>query len=55
MHGMRDKIVPFKMGKEIFTKFNGEKSSFFVENDDHMMNFNKNLINSIDLFITDLN
>ena len=55
MHGMRDKIVPFKMGKEIFTKFNGEKSSFFVENDDHMMDFNKNLINSIELFITDLN
>ena len=55
MHGMRDKIVPVKMGKEIFTKFNGEKSSFFVENDDHMMDFNKNLINSIELFITDLN
>ena len=55
MHGMRDKIVPFKMGKEIFTKFNGEKSSFFVEKDDHMMDFNKNLINSIELFITDLN
>ena len=55
MHGMGDKIVPFKMGKEIFTKFNGEKSSFFVKNDDHMMDFKKNLINSIELFITDLN
>ena len=43
------------MGKEIFDKFNGKKSSFFVENDDHMMDFNENLINSIELFITELN
>ncbi len=28
---------------------------FFVENDDHMMDFNENLINSIELFITELN
>ena len=55
MHGMKDKIVPFKMGKEIYDKFNGKKSSFFVENDDHMMDFNENLINSIELFITELN
>ena len=55
MHGMKDKIVPFKMGKEIYDKFNGKKSSFFVENDDHMMDFNENLINSIELFVTELN
>ena len=55
MHGRKDKIVPFGMGEEIYNKFSGEKSSYFVENDDHMMDFNENLINSIKSFIVEIN
>ena len=55
MHGKKDNIVPFYMGEEIFNKYGGVKSNYFNENDDHMMEFNKNLIQSIDNFIKSLN
>ena len=43
------------MGEEIFNKYVGVKSNYFNDNDDHMMEFNKNLIQSIDNFIKSLN
>ena len=51
----KDNIVPFYMGEEIFNKYGGVKSNYFNDNDDHMMEFNKNLIQSIDNFIKSLN
>ena len=55
MHGMKDNIVPHEMGVMLFQKANYPKYSYFPKNDDHMMDFNENLINSIELFITELN
>ena len=55
MHGKKDKIVPFYMGEEIFNKYEGIKSNYFSNYDDHMMEFNNELILSIDNFIKSLN
>jgi len=51
MHGKKDNIVPQKMGLELYEKANQPKFSYFPENDDHMMDYNDNLLNSIKLFI----
>ena len=55
MHGEVDKIVPFWMGKKMFELANEPKYSYFSKYDDHMMEFNQDLINSINLFIKSLN
>jgi len=55
MHGEVDKIVPFRMGKKMFELANEPKFSYFSKYDDHMMEFNKDLVNSISLFIKSLN
>ena len=55
MHGVEDKIVPFYMGKKIFELANEPKYSYFPKYDDHMMEFNQELINTIDKFILSLN
>ena len=55
MHGELDKIVPFWMGKKMFELANEPKYSYFSKYDDHMMEFNKELINSLNLFIKSLN
>ena len=55
MHGEVDKIVPFWMGKKLYELANQPKYSYFPKNDDHMMEFNKDLINSINSFIKSLN
>ena len=55
MHGKSDKLVPFWMGEKLFNMANEPKYSFFPENDDHMMEFNKNLIKSLNNFIKSLN
>ena len=55
MHGEADKIVPFWMGEKIFQLANEPKYSYFSKYDDHMMDFNNELINSIKLFIKSLN
>ena len=44
MHGMKDNIVPHEMGIELFKKANQPKYSYFPENDNHMMDFNENLL-----------
>ena len=54
MHGEEDTIVPFSMGVEIFEKSNTQKSEYFIKNDDHMMNFDQNLISEIQKFIKSL-
>ncbi len=51
MHGEKDNIVPFSMGKELFEKANNPKYSFFPKEDDHMMNFNQEIIKKIKTFI----
>ena len=51
MHGKKDDVVPFKMGVELFDKANQPKFSYFSENDDHMMEFNDQLMNSLRKFL----
>ena len=55
MHGKEDRIVPFWMGKKLYELANEPKYSYFSKYDDHMMEFNKDLISSINLFIESLN
>jgi len=55
MHGEADKIVPFWMGEKIFQLANEPKYSYFSKYDDHMMEFNNELINSLKVFIKSLN
>ena len=54
MHGEKDKIVPFYMGKQIFEILPSPKFSYFNEQDDHMMEYNQDLIDSIKNFIDQL-
>ena len=55
LHGKKDTIVPFEMGEEMFNKSNKPKYRYFNENDDHMMEYNSDLINSIKSFLKSLN
>ena len=55
MHGKRDKVVPFEMGKKIFYSANLPKFSYFSDYDDHMMEYNELLIKKLELFIGSLN
>ena len=55
MHGKNDKIVPFYMGEQIYQKYDGIKSKYFSNYDDHMMDFNEDLIKSLEIFIDSLN
>jgi len=55
MHGKEDKIVPFYMGKKIYDLANEPKFKYFTNHDDHMMNFDENLVNEIHLFLKNLN
>ena len=51
MHGEQDNITPFSMGKELFEKANNPKHSYFTSTDDHMMDFNAQLLFEIKKFI----
>tara|TARA_Y100000741_G_scaffold257296_1_gene198391 strand:+ start:123 stop:923 length:801 start_codon:yes stop_codon:yes gene_type:complete len=51
MHGKKDDVVPFSMGKELFEKANNPKQSYFTNEDDHMMEFNFSLLREIEDFI----
>jgi len=55
MHGKVDKIVPFYMGKKIYELANEPKYSYFSEYDDHMMEYNKKLLDELKKFIDSLN
>ena len=51
MHGEKDNVVPFSMGKKLFEKANSPKHSYFTSKDDHMMEFNSELLKEIKDFI----
>lgn len=55
MHGKVDKIVPFHMGQTMYELANEPKYSYFSEYDDHMMEYNKKLLNELKKFIQSLN
>ncbi len=55
MHGEADNIVPFWMGEKMFQLANEPKYSYFSKYDDHMMEYNENLIKSVKIFISSLN
>tara|TARA_X000001036_G_scaffold50358_1_gene40142 strand:- start:850 stop:1650 length:801 start_codon:yes stop_codon:yes gene_type:complete len=50
MHGKQDNIVPQKMGLELFENANNPKFSYFPDNDDHMMEYNEELLSKIKNF-----
>ena len=54
LHGRKDNIVPFEMGEKLFKLANNPKYNYFIDNDDHMMDFNDDLIDSINSFILSL-
>ena len=51
MHGENDKIVPFHMGKKVFLEANEPKYSYFPKDDDHMMDYNENLLKALNKFL----
>ena len=55
MHGEADTIVPFWMGKKIYELANHPKYYYFPEYDDHMMEYNDKLLNTLKSFIKSLN
>ncbi len=55
MHGKIDNIVPFHMGRKMYELANEPKYFYFSEYDDHMMDYNKNLLNRLKQFIYSLN
>ena len=55
MHGEADQIVPFWMGEKIFELANQPKYSYFTKFDDHMMEYNEKLLNTLKEFIKSLN
>ena len=55
MHGKKDKIVPFYMGEQILEALSSPKFSYFNDNDDHMMEYNEDLLGSIKNFLVQVN
>ena len=55
MHGEADNIVPFWMGKKMYELANEPKYSYFSKYDDHMMEYNEKLLNTLKEFIKSLN
>ena len=55
MHGEIDQIVPFLMGKKIYDLANEPKYSYFTKYDDHMMEYDENLVLALKSFLKSLN
>ena len=55
MHGEVDKIVPFCMGKKMYELANEPKYYYFSKYDDHMMEYNDELLSELKKFINSLN
>ena len=55
MHGKVDNIVPFHMGKKMYELANKPKYYYFSEYDDHMMEYNENLLKKLKDFTDSLN
>ena len=52
LHGKLDSIVPFTMGQKLFELANEPKFKYFIDNDDHMMRYDQNLLVEIKKFIS---
>ena len=55
MHGEEDQIVPFWMGEKMFQMANEPKYSYFTKFDDHIMEYDENLVLELKKFIKSLN
>ena len=55
MHGEADQIVPFIMGKKMFEEANMPKYSYFTKHDNHMMEYDENLVKALNSFLKSLN
>ena len=55
MHGEADQIVPFFMGKKMYEIANEPKYSYFTKHDNHMMEYDENLIKALNSFLKSLN
>jgi len=55
MHGEVDKIVPFWMGKKMYDLAEEPKYYYFSKYDDHMMEYNDELLSELKKFINSLN
>jgi len=55
MHGEVDKIVPFWMGKKMYDNANEPKYSHFTKYDNHMMEYDENLLIMLKKFLDSLN
>ena len=55
MHGEEDQIVPFWMGEKMYQMANEPKYSYFTKFDDHMMEYDENLVLELKKFIKSLN
>ena len=55
MHGEMDQIVPFFMGKKMYEIANEPKYSYFTKHDNHMMEYDENLIKVLNSFLKRLN
>ncbi len=51
MHGKKDQIIPFHMGKKLFETANLPKEFLSIDDDDHMLTFNDKLLLEIKKFI----
>ena len=54
MHGENDQIVPFDMGKKMYEIANEPKYSYFTKHDNHMMEYDENLIKALNSFLKSL-
>ena len=52
LHGQLDTIVPFTMGQKLFEQANKPKFKYFIDNDNHMMRYDQNLLDKIEKFIS---
>ena len=55
MHGEKDQIVPFSMGKKIYEIANKPKYSHFTKYDNHMMEYDEKLVFALKSFFKSLN
>ena len=55
MHGELDQIVPFSMGKKIYDIANKPKYAYFTKYDNHMMEYDENLVLALKSFLRSLN
>ena len=55
MHGEADQIVPFFMGKKMYETANEPKYSYFTKHDNHMMEYDENLVKALESFLKSLN